>query len=206
MKQERTATSRTVPFTHRSVATHITRRWSQVLRNRRLCARGPRTHGLRTTARGTDSHQTPEWTWVAPAVSDLSGAVVHGWVILLGSVTSPGSKRGNPKGPCPRVSIYLQSLCRCEEVRVHSVRETSNLITGGVIKGPQTQTHKGKGTRRTHRRSQQKPHGQTRSVQRGTWPRDKVPRGPPEATSSWERGRQQSVPWSPQTEAAPLTL
>lgn len=70
--------------------------------------------------RQTDSPETPD---ARPSNHDKGTVRAHQggrgvggrsraarWVRLLGSVTGPGSKRRSPKGPCPRVSVYLERV------------------------------------------------------------------------------------------------
>lgn len=74
----------------------------------RLTARRPRTHGLRTKTRGQSGH-TRAGVGGRSRVRPLRSRAAC-WVRLLGSVTGPGSKRRSPKGPCPRVSVYLERV------------------------------------------------------------------------------------------------
>lgn len=103
--------------------------------------------------------------------------------------------------------MYRESLCRCEEGRVCSLREMSNPMTGGVIRERDTDTDT---QRQRGGESTQTRRGEAAGRHGGAWMEGRSPEagapGAPEATSSWERGRGHSVPWSPQTEAPPDTV
>lgn len=81
---------------------------------------GEATDMLGDGRRQTDSPETPD---ARPSNHDKGTVRAHQggrgvggrsraarWVRLLGSVTGPGSKRRSPKGPCPRVSVYLERV------------------------------------------------------------------------------------------------